>query len=201
MFMLGVGSGIDVTNLQRMSGTTAYSSGNNTIGTSDYSIGNFQDLANNLEAFVEELCASPLELDKQLFGAVCNGVQQFRFIVHNPGTESAATYVVVEDEFPTGYTNPTYNGPPGVKVRTQGATLDFPEQGYPVLPNGFRWVISSLPPGGSDTIEISVNVLPSGDYNNYATALGNNTQLAQDSVINPVFIIDDIPPVISCPAQ
>ena len=199
MFMLGVGGGIDVFNLQRMSGTTEYDSTVNTIGTSDYSIGNFADLAQDLENFVEELCASPLELDKQLFGAVCNGVQQFRFIVHNPGTESAATYVVVEDEFPTGYSNPTYNGPPQTKVRTQGATLDFPEQGYPVLPNGFRWVISSLPPGGSDTIEISVNVLPSGDYDNYATALGNNTQLAQDSVINPVFIIDDIPPSITCP--
>lgn len=199
MFMLGVGAGIDQYNLSLMSGPIKYVSGTNTIGTSDYSIGNFQDLADDLQDFVEELCASPLELDKQLFGAVCDGVQQFRFIVHNPGTESAATYVVVEDEFPTGYTNPQYYGGPFDKVKTQSATLDFPEQGYPELPNGFRWIINSVPPGGSDTIEISVNVLPSGDYDNYATAQGNNTQLAQDSVINPVFIIDDIPPVITCP--
>lgn len=199
MFMLGVGNGIDKYNLQLMSGPIEYDSTVNTIGSSDYSIGNFADLAQDLQNFVEELCASPLQLDKQLFGAVCNGVQQFRFIVHNPGTESAATYVVVEDEFPTGYTNPQYYGSPFDKVKTQSATLDFPELGYPELPNGFRWAINSVPPGGSDTIEISVNVLASGDYNNYATAQGNNTELAQDSVINPVFIVDDIPPVITCP--
>ena len=201
MFMLGVGSGIVQLNLQRMSGLTEYMSGINTMGTSDYSIGNFGDLADDLEAFVEELCVTPLQLDKQLFGAVCDGVQQFRFILYNPGTESAATYIVTDDEFPSGYTNVTYNGPPFTKVKVNAACQDFPEQGYPPHTNGFRWVISSLPPGARDTLDISVTVLGSGNYDNHAQALGNNTALAQDSVINPVFVVDDIPPTIACPGN
>ena len=31
--------------------------------------------------------------------------------------------------------------------------------------------------------------------------MGNNTALAQDSVINPVFVVDDIPPTIACPGN
>ena len=78
-------------------------------------------------------------------------------------SESAATYIVTDDEFPSGYTNVTYNGPPFTKVKVNAACLDFPELGYPAHMNGFRWVVSSLPPGARDTLVISVNVLGSGD--------------------------------------
>ena len=201
MFMLGVGSGIDAENLQYMSGITEYEDGVNTIGTSDYSIGNFTELAEDLEDFVEDLCNSPLEIDKQLFGAVCDGLQQFRFILHNPGTESAATYIVTDDEFPSGYTNIQYLGPPGIKVRINAACQDFPEAGYPPHTNGFRWVVNSIPPLGYDTLIMWAEVLPSGDYDNFATAQGNNTDMAIDSVIDPLFVVDDIPPTIDCPGD
>ena len=201
MFMLGVGNNIVETNLEYMSGFTEYVEGVNTIGSSDYSIGNFADLAEDLGNFVEELCNTNLVLDKQLFGAVCNNVQQFRFILHNTGTQSAATLIETDDEFPSGYTNITYNIIPGhpQKVKINDQCLDFPDVGDPAHLNGFRWVVNSIPPGGYDTLLISATVLGVGVYDNYATALGNNTNLATDSIINPVFVVDDIPPTIACP--
>jgi hypothetical protein len=194
MFMLGVGSGIDEYNLQLMSGPIEYQVGVNTIGTADYSIGNFADLANDLEAFVNELCVTPLELYKELNGAVCDGVQQFRFIIHNPGTESAATVVEVKDTFPSGYTNIVYNGP---QIKLCIGMQCWP-QGYQAPDNAFRWTTNSLPPGESDTLILSVNVLPTGNYTNIAWAQGSNTDLVSDTITGDN-ITDNLDPTITCP--
>ncbi|MEP6646617.1 MAG: SdrD B-like domain-containing protein [Saprospiraceae bacterium] len=195
MFMLGVGNSVNVLNLQRMSGFTAYQNGVNTIGTSDYSIGQFASLAADLAAFVSQLCNTPLTLDKQIYGAVCAGVQQFRFILHNPGTQSAATVVTVKDTFPSGYNNIVYNGPPAVKLCIGMACWP---QGYNAPDNAFRWITNSIPPGGSDTLILSVNVLPQpANYTNTAWAQGSNTALISATVTSPLFV-DDLPPTISC---
>ncbi len=194
MFMLGVGM-VTAPNLQLMSGTTVYQSGVNTLGTSDYALGNFQDLANDLEDFVTELCVTPLDLDKQLLGAVCDGVQEFMFIIHNPGTESAATVINVIDTFPTGYNNIVYNGPPGIKLCIGAACA---AQGQPQPDNAFIWTTNSLPPGESDTLILSVNVLPTGNYMNIAWAQGNNTALTSDTITGDT-MNDDLSPLITCP--
>ena len=197
MFMLGVGSGIDEENLQYMSGLKEYSAGINTIGNSDYSIGNFGDLADDLADFVNELCVTPLVFDKQLLGAVCDGVQQFMFIMHNPGEESAATAIQVIDTFPSGYTNIVYNGPPNIKLCIGSACAN---QGQPQPDNAFIWSKNSLPPGGSDTLILSVDVLPTGDHTNIGWAQGSNTNLVSDTVSGDL-ISDDLPPVVTCPAD
>lgn len=197
MFMLGVGGGIDAVNLQRMSGPINYSPGVNTIGSADYSIGNFADLAEDLEEFVDELCETPLEFYKQTLGAVCDSVQQFMFIIHNPGEESAATIVQVIDTFPTGYSNPIYTGTEPVKI-CYGPACE--SQGQPQPENAFIWTTTSLPPGASDTLILSVNVLPGGNHTNIGWAQGSNTGLVSDTVEGTT-LNDDLPPIISCPAN
>ena len=122
-----------------------------------------------LENFVSELCVTPLEFDKQVFGAVCDGVQQFMFILHNPGTESAATIIEVTDTFPSGYTNIVYNGTPFIKLCIEEGCWP---QGYLAPDNAFRWTTNSIPPGESDTLILSVDVLPSGIYTNIAWVAG-----------------------------
>ena len=73
MFMLGVGNGVVESNLQAMSGLDEYVEGNNTLGTSDYSIGNFEDLAQDLEDFIFELCQTTIILRKEVLGQYVTG--------------------------------------------------------------------------------------------------------------------------------
>ncbi len=199
MFMLGVGTGIDAANLQLMSGPEQYDETINTIGSSDYAIGNFAELAQDLQAFVSELCNTPLILNKQLFGAVCDSTQQFMFIISNPGTESAATFVEVRDTFPSGYENITYNGnEPFIKLCIGAGCEPYGYVNHP--PNAFIWTTNSVPPGGSDTLILSADLLPTGNYTNVAWALGSNTSRVSDTITSPNFV-DDLPPLITCPAN
>ncbi len=69
IFMLGV-AGATVSTLQRLSGDTEHDAMSNTIGTSDYAIGNFTSLAPEISSFVSELC--PFSADV-ISSSVCPG--------------------------------------------------------------------------------------------------------------------------------
>jgi hypothetical protein len=55
-------------NLERMSGFVAYQEGINTLGTSDYSVGDFATLAEDLQAFILELCRTNIKNIKDELG-------------------------------------------------------------------------------------------------------------------------------------
>ena len=192
MFMLGVGSNVDEPNLQRMSGFVEYMEGTNTLGTSDYSIGNFATLAEDLANFILELCRTTIILEKDVVGPVCNGQVQFRFRVINTGTESAATNVIVTDTFPNGYANPTYDGP-FIKLCI-GAACD-----PPMAPNGFSWVPFSVPPGDTVELILTVDVLPNGTFDNTATVTADNADGDSDTFDGDLLTYDQ-PPTITCPS-
>ena len=195
MFMLGVGTGIVELNLQRMSGFVEYQPGINTIGTSDYSIGDFATLAEDLEEFVEDLCRTTIEISKTILGPACNGVVDFMFIIKNTGTESSTLGVTVSDTFPSGYTNITYNGPPGFKL------CPFLNPCIPAQPpNAFVWLVFPIPPQGSDTLILSATVLPTGNYTNIAWAQTDNAETVSDTFPGDM-ITENQPPVITCPSD
>jgi hypothetical protein len=197
IFMLGVGDGISAPNLQLMSGLIEYDPDIHTIGNSDYALGSFNDLAADLADFVQELCETELIIDKQLLGSVCNGEQQFMFIMHNPGMVSAATGVQLFDTFPSGYTNIVYNGNPFIKLCIGAQCAN---QNQPMPDNGFIWSKNSLAPGASDTLILTVTVLDTGNYTNFAWATAFNVGggFVYDSVTGDS-LNDDLSPLITCP--
>ena len=190
MFMLGV-TGADELNLQRMSGLVEYEEGTNTLSNSDYSIGDFTNLAADLEEFINELCRTTIIMEKDVLGPICNGQVQFRFRIINTGDESAATGLILRDIFPTGYADPTYNGPQ-IKICI-GADCDPPAD-----PNYFEWVLEPIPPGDTADLILTVDVLPNGDYVNTAWTTGENIADTVFDTFNGV-LTEDAPPTISCP--
>jgi hypothetical protein len=192
MYMLGVGNNVDELNLQRMSGFVEYVEGTNTLGTSDYSIGNFETLADDLSNFILELCRSTIVLEKDVLGPICNGQVQFRFRIINTGTESAATNVIMRDTFPSGYANPEYNGPQ-IKICI-GAACD-----PPAAPNYVEWVPYSVPPGDTAELILTVDVLPTGNYTNTAWVTADNADPDNDTFQGNL-LTEDLPPTITCPS-
>ncbi len=190
MFMLGVGNGINETNLQYMSGFDKYVVGVNTLGTSDYSIGNFANLAADLEAFIEELCRVDIIVTKTVLGPVCNGKIKFLLRVINTSDNSAATAVSLIDTLQSGYTNPTYLGP-NVKFCV-GSDCSPP---YP--PNVFQWGPFNIPPLDTAELVVVFDVLPTGIYTNKAWAGGSNTNYTFGYFPGPITY--NLVPTITCP--
>ncbi len=197
MFMLGVGNNVNALNLERMSGFTVYESGINTMGTSDYSIGNFASLALDLQNFVLELCRSTMILIKDVLGPICNGMVQFRFRVINTGVQSSVTSVFVQDTFPAGYTSITYTGPQ-IKYCSGSGCI-------PAVPtNTFIWVPFSVDPGDTATLILSVGVTPgnyaTGPYTNIGWVFAENADAASDTFPGNL-LTEDSPPTIVCPVN
>ncbi len=188
MFMLGV-AGATVLNLQRMSGYDAYQNGINTLGNSDYYIGDFATLADDLFNFIAELCRTTLVMEKDVTGPICDGEVQFRFRIINTGTESTATNVIMKDTFPDGYANPVYSGPLDVCI---GGGCNPPQTA-----NYVEWNAFAIEPGDTATLLITVDVLATGDYVNTGWTTADNAFTIFDT-FNGVFA-DDLPPTISCP--
>ncbi|HJW28846.1 MAG TPA: hypothetical protein VJ508_06290, partial [Saprospiraceae bacterium] len=189
--MLGVGSGIDTFNLEVMSGFIKYQAGTNTLLTSDYSIGNFNSLADDLAAFIEELCRTTIITTKEVLGPICNGQVMFRFRIINLGSQSAATGVALTDTFPAGYDNPTYSGPM-IKICFEGAC-------DPVQPNNaFIWIPFSVPPLDTAELILTVDVL-SGNHVNTSWVTADNANSVH-ATFNGV-LTQDQPPTITCPAN
>ncbi|MFZ1678536.1 MAG: SdrD B-like domain-containing protein [Saprospiraceae bacterium] len=197
MFMLGVGNNVNALNLQRMSGFTVYQSGINTMGTSDYSIGNFASLALDLQNFVLELCRSTMIILKDVLGPICNGMVQFRFRVINTGVQSSVTSVFVQDTFPAGYSNITYTGPQIKYCSGAGCIPNVPT-------NTFIWVPFSVDPGDTATLILTVDVTPgnysTGPYTNIAWVFAENADTASDTFPGNLLTVD-APPTIMCPVN
>lgn len=188
MFMLGV-DGASVLNLQRMSGYDGYVPGTNTLANSDYFVGDFATLADDLFNFIAELCRTTLVMEKDVTGPICDGEVQFRFRIINTGTESTATNVVMKDTFPSGYANPVYSGPLDVCI---GAGCNPPQTS-----NYVEWDAFAIEPGDTATLFITVDVLATGNYVNTGWTTADNAFTIFDT-FNGVFA-DDLPPTISCP--
>jgi hypothetical protein len=188
MFMLGV-DGASVLNLQRMSGFDGYVPGNNTLANSDYYVGDFATLADDLFNFIAELCRTTLVMEKDVTGPICDGEVEFRFRIINTGTESTATNVIMKDTFPSGYANPTYSGPLDVCI---GAGCNPPQTS-----NYVEWDAFAIEPGDTATLFITVDVLGTGSYVNTGWTTADNAFTIFDT-FNGVFP-DDLPPTVSCP--
>jgi len=189
MFMLGV-DGASVLNLQRMSGFDGYVAGTNTLANSDYYVGDFANLADDLFNFIAELCRTTLVMEKDVTGPICDGKVQFRFRITNTGTESTATNVVMKDTFPSGYANPIYTGPP-IDICI-GAACVPPESA-----NYVKWTPFAIEPGDTATLLLTVDVLSTGSKINTGWTTADNAFTIFDT-FNGVFA-DDLPPTISCP--
>ncbi|MDQ3015617.1 MAG: VWA domain-containing protein, partial [Bacteroidota bacterium] len=192
MFMLGVGTNIPQVNLIAMSGAVQYQPGMNTIGEADWSIGDFNNLASDLEAFVLELCRTEVTLTKEITGPACNGTVEFLFTVTNIGTESSTGTIFLNDTFPNGYTNINYTGP-GIKI-CPWVTPCPP----PLFPNAFSYQMPPIPPGQSITLLLTATVLMSGEHENVAWVFGENIGTVSDTFPGNN-ISDNLPPTIMCP--
>jgi len=199
MFMLGVGNNVISLNLQRMSGFTQYQTGLNTMGTSDYSIGQFATIATELQNFVAELCNTHIEVTKTVLGPICDGVVQFQFIVKNLGTESATSPVTMIDTFPSTYTNLAFNGAPSTKVCPFIVTCTPPQP-----PNAIIWFTQPIPPLDADTLIISATVIGTGPfnstYNNKVWAWSDNADTVSGLFLGNVLTIDQDPTIV-CPVN
>ena len=192
MFMLGVGTGINSTNLQAMSGPTQYMNGVNSIGTSDWTIENFSTLAQCLEDFAYELCATSLSLQKTVINSSCD-VVTFQFVVRNLGVSNVATSVVVKDTFPAGFASVMHSGPETVCIGNACA---------PMQPaNTFCWTVGDLPPLTSDTLQITVTALTSGSKINTAWATSSTADTVSSTYDASGITTDNTNPVITCPAN
>ena len=157
----------------------------------DYAIGDFATLAEDLEEFINELCRTTIIMEKDVLGPICNGQVQFRFRIINTGDESAATGLILRDTFPTGYADPTYNGPQ-IKICI-GADCDPPAD-----PNYFEWVLEPIPPGDTADLILTVDVLPNGNYVNTGWTTGENIANTVFDTFNGM-LTQDAPPTITCP--
>ncbi|MCB0819760.1 MAG: VWA domain-containing protein, partial [Bacteroidetes bacterium] len=86
IFCVGVGSDLNVSNLQDISGSDNFANNGN-IFTDDYSVGDFNDLAAKLTAAVNTICGTELEIEKTVNHAgVCSGEEViFTITVTNTG--------------------------------------------------------------------------------------------------------------------
>ncbi len=169
MFMMGVGL-VDSVNLERMSGSTRWGQGSD-FQESDYALGNFETLADELRAFAIEICGTeaeivlPLSPDSSCIGEVV----QFTFQLSNPGLANPAQNVVVRDTFPPGFTD-------FVIVSGTGACLGIgcnPNE----PPNVLVWTTANILPQGSATLVIQATVTSAGNLVNSAWVSGQNIDL------------------------
>ena len=191
IFMLGVGT-VDSTNLKAMSGELKYNAGVNTIGTADWTNENFNNLAQCLEDFAYELCATVISLEKSIVDLSCD-TATFQLIVRNLGGTNVATSVMVVDTFPAGYGSVIYTGPQSVCI---GAAC---MPGQPATT--FKWTVGSIPANGSDTLLIRATVLNSGSRLNTAWATSSTADTASASVDGVDLQPDTQSPMIACPAD
>ena len=189
IFMLGVGNSINNTNLQRMSGTTQYMAGTNTVGTSDWTIENFDNLAQCLEDFAYEICATTITLEKTVLDTTCLGdTITFRFIVENTGPTNDAESTQVKDTLPPGYLLLPYSGSKTVCI----GNACSPSQPS----NTICWTIGNLLPGLSDTVYINALVQSSNNLENTAWATSTTADTVS-SIVSDI-PIDTTPPSIMC---
>ena len=155
MFMLGVG-GVTETNLINMSGPVEFESGTNSIATSDYTLGSFVSLADDLAAFAQDLC--PFSECTQV--PACPGESNGQIIVNIENAPAGTLFKWSYEEF---YTSVTDSG---------STTLD-------------PFIITDLPSGLYDvSLEVEVSagcIRPASGCIIEVTSLQTNTLNASQS--------------------
>ncbi|MEZ4896514.1 MAG: VWA domain-containing protein [Saprospiraceae bacterium] len=191
IFMLGVGD-VDSTNLKAMSGDLKYNAGVNTIGTTDWTNEDFNTLAQCLEDFAYELCATTISLEKSIVDVNCD-TATFRLIVRNLGGVNVATAVTVKDTFPSGYGSVVYTGSKTVCIGSGCAPAEPAKS--------FVWSVGPVSSGSSDTLYIQATVLATGNRVNTAWATSSTADTVSASVDGSSIEPDTQAPIITCPSD
>ncbi|MEX1188317.1 MAG: hypothetical protein WED33_03600, partial [Bacteroidia bacterium] len=171
MFTVGIGSDLNVNNIQDISGDDNFADNGN-IFTDDYSVGDFDDLAAQLAAVVNVICGTELEIEKTVSqSGVCSGEQvTFTITVTNTGGsfDFNAINVRIEDVFPNGFSNLQIVGPVPAGASITGNTLTYNA--------------GNLAADASVSIQVSATVgVPPANFNNEATAIADNANEVSDN--------------------
>ncbi|NEN25520.1 DUF11 domain-containing protein, partial [Cryomorpha ignava] len=172
MFAVGVGS-VNTANLIDISGSDNFAISEN-IYTDDYSIGNFEDLADALGDAVNQICGTEITIDKTVSpNPVCpESSVTFTITVENTGGsyDFDAINTVLTDAFPAGFSNFAIVGAPVSGASISGSTLTY----------NIGDLVADIPV----TIQVTANAPPSGGtYTNTASANADNANLVTDDAI------------------
>ncbi len=185
MFVLGLGSDINVSNMIAISDNDNFSTTNN-IFTADYSVGNISDLTTSLQAAVNVICGTTISITKVASSSkICLGEYvTFTITVQNTGSPNgySALGTVLTDVFPSGYSNLQFVG-----SAPSGATISG---------NTLTYNIGTLTNGQSKTIQVKAKANNTSNVLNTAIATANNANQVTASA-SPNF--ETTPPTIDCP--
>ncbi len=169
IFVAAVGD-VNLSNIQSISGPDDFA-GSGSIYTDDYSIGNFDDLADDLGDLVNAICGTEIEIQKTVSpNPVCPETSvTFTITVENTGGSYNfdAINTVMTDLFPAGFSNFAIVGAPVTGASFSGSTLTYN--------------IGDLVVGSPVSIQVTANAPPSGgSYINTAKANADNATLVSD---------------------
>jgi uncharacterized repeat protein (TIGR01451 family) len=185
MFVVGVGSDINVDNMKLISDNDNFATTPN-IFTADYSIGNFSSLASQLTAAVNAICGTNLSIIKSVSQTpVCPGNDvTFTITVTNTGNNGYnANNTVLTDIVPANYSN--------IQVLS-------PANGWTLVGNTITYNMGNLTPNQSKTLSFKAKVNSTIGVLNTATAVASNANQVSASA-TPIF--ETVPPTIKCPAN
>ncbi len=172
MFLVGVGSDLNLSNIQAISGTDAFGPDHNIL-TADYTTPPFDELASDLTQAVNAICGTVLTIDKSPSSdGVCAGqTVVFTHTLTNTGGDFGftANNVVVTDVYPNGYSNLVLLAPiPAGANITGGNTVNIP--------------VGDMIAGATLTYQVQATVdAPPGDYNSIVTATAFNADQVSDN--------------------
>ncbi|MDQ3015304.1 MAG: VWA domain-containing protein, partial [Bacteroidota bacterium] len=172
MFMLGVGS-VNVTNLERMSGTDNWTTGESIVSTDYVLESSFSNLANGLREFAIQLCGTPITVTKILStNPICaGGTATYTLTVTNTGATHSALDLILRDTFPATLSIPA--------CQTNCTNVCIGTVCNPVEPiKTLVWTVGNLAPGASASIVVSATAAAAGSIINRARVTGTN--------VNPV---------------
>lgn len=172
MFVVGVGPGIDLPNIQAISGPDRFG-GPVSVLTADFTTPPYEELAANLAAAVNAICGTELTVNKTASNSgVCAGetVTLTTTVTNTGGSFNfEAKNLNISDFYPDGYSNLEILSP------DSGATI--------VGGNTVSYSLPALASGQSVTIVVRAVVdIPPGNYNNVVTATAFNANTVRDSV-------------------
>ncbi|MES2848739.1 MAG: hypothetical protein V4685_06760, partial [Bacteroidota bacterium] len=173
MFIVGVGSDLNLDNIKAISGTDAFDADHDIL-TADYTTPPFAQLAANLTAAVNSICGTELQIDKTPSqNGVCAGQSvTFTNSITNTGGDFnfTALSVVVSDVYPNGYSNLQFvpSAPPGASISGNTVTYN----------------IGDMAADQTVTYQISATVLvptPPKNYNSIVTGSAFNANTVNDN--------------------
>jgi uncharacterized repeat protein (TIGR01451 family) len=172
MFVVGVGPGIDLPNIQAISGTDLFGGQANVL-TADYTTPPYEELAANLAGAVNTICGTELSIVKSVSQAgVCAGDEViFTSVLTNTGGtfNFDANNVVLRDRYPSGYSNIVILSP------SSGVSLNGN--------NEIEYQVGLLAPGQSVSLVVKATVdAPPDDFESMAIGTAFNANTVKDSI-------------------